>query len=245
MNGAESLVRTLVGGGVNVCFANPGTSEMHFVAALDRVEGMRCVLGLFEGVVTGAADGYARMTENPAATLLHLGPGMANGLANIHNANKALTPMVNIVGDHATYHRRYDAPLTTDIETAAKPFSRWVKTSPDAKSVAADGAAAIAAARMPPGQIATLILPADTAWNPRTFSRGCQRGARREPAGRSLGSAILPSFTPTRNSFPRPLALTVYAMVWPSGDNDQDSTSPVAGLASGAILLLARSRVAR
>jgi acetolactate synthase I/II/III large subunit len=165
MNGAESLVRTLVGGGVNVCFANPGTSEMHFVAALDRVEGMRCVLGLFEGVVTGAADGYARMTGNPAATLLHLGPGLANGLANIHNANKASTPMVNIVGDHATYHRRYDAPLTTDIETAAKPFSRWVKTSPDAKSVAADGAAAITAARTPPGQIATLILPADTAWN--------------------------------------------------------------------------------
>src|ERR1700746_2000283 len=165
MNGAESLVRTLVGGGVNVCFANPGTSEMHFVAALDRVEGMRCVLGLFEGVVTGAADGYARMTGNPAATLLHLGPGMANGLANIHNANKAMTPMVNIVGDHATYHRRYDAPLTTDIETAARPFSRWVKTSPDARSVAADGAAAIAAARVPPGQIATLILPADTAWN--------------------------------------------------------------------------------
>ena len=146
MNGAESLVRTLVGGGVNVCFANPGTSEMHFVAALDRVDGMRCVLGLFEGVVTGAADGYARMTGTPAATLLHLGPGMANGLANIHNANKASTPMVNIVGDHATYHRRYDAPLTTDIETAARPFSRWVKTSPDARSVAADGAAAIAAA---------------------------------------------------------------------------------------------------
>src|SRR5216683_186718 len=165
MNGAESLVRTLVAGGVNVCFANPGTSEMHFVAALDRVDGMRCVLGLFEGVVTGAADGYGRMTGNPAATLLHLGPGMANGLANIHNANKASTPMVNIVGDHATYHRRYDAPLTTDIETAARPFSRWVKTSPDARSVAADGAAAIAAARVPPGQIAILILPADTAWN--------------------------------------------------------------------------------
>ena len=106
MNGAESLVRTLVGGGVDVCFANPGTSEMHFVAALDRVEGMRCVLGLFEGVVTGAADGYARMSEQPAATLLHLGPGLANGLANIHNANKASSPMVNIVGDHATYHRQ-------------------------------------------------------------------------------------------------------------------------------------------
>jgi acetolactate synthase I/II/III large subunit len=165
MNGAESLVRTLVGGGVNTCFANPGTSEMHFVAALDRVEGMRCVLGLFEGVVTGAADGYARMTGGPAATLLHLGPGLANGLANIHNANKASSPMVNIVGDHATYHRQYDAPLTSDIEGLARPSSHWVKTSPDARSVAADGAEAIAAARTPPGRIATLILPADTAWN--------------------------------------------------------------------------------
>ena len=165
MNGAESLVRTLVGGGVDVCFANPGTSEMHFVAALDRVEGMRCVLGLFEGVVTGAADGYARMSEKPAATLLHLGPGLANGLANIHNANKASSSMVNIVGDHATYHRKYDAPLTSDIEGLARPSSHWVKTSPDAMSIAADGAAAIAAARTLPGQIATLILPADTAWN--------------------------------------------------------------------------------
>src|SRR5437870_3612923 len=199
MNGAESLVRTLVGGGVNVCFANPGTSEMHFVAALDRVEGMRCILGLFEGVVTGAADGYARMTGSPAATLLHLGPGMANGLANIHNANKASTPMVNIVGDHATYHRRYDAPLTTDIETAAKPFSRWVKTSPDARSVAADGAAAIAAARTPPGQIATLILPADTAWNegsgpvevsPAAAGAGTAGSRRRGGAGIALGRAV-------------------------------------------------------
>jgi acetolactate synthase-1/2/3 large subunit len=165
MNGAESLVRTLVEGGVNVCFANPGTSEMHFVAALDRVDGMRCVLGLFEGVVTGAADGYYRMTDNPAATLLHLGPGLANGLANIHNANKAMSGMVNIVGDHATYHRQYDAPLTSDIEGLARPSSHWVKTSPNAMGIAADGAAAIAAARMPPGRIATLILPADTAWN--------------------------------------------------------------------------------
>jgi acetolactate synthase-1/2/3 large subunit len=165
MNGAESLVRTLVAGGVNVCFTNPGTSEMHFVTALDRVEGMRCVLGLFEGVVTGAADGYGRMADKPASTLTHLGPGLANGLANLHNAGRARTPVVNIVGDHATYHRRYDAPLTSDIEGAARPFSAWVKTSPDAKSVARDGAEAIAAARTPPGQIATLILPADTAWN--------------------------------------------------------------------------------
>src|SRR5205807_7687263 len=165
MNGAESLVRTLVAGGVDVCFANPGTSEMHFVAALDRVEGMRCVLALFEGVVTGAADGYARMAEKPAATLLHLGPGLANGLANLHNANKAATPIVNIIGDNATYHRRFDAPLTSDIETAARPFCRWVRTSPDARSIARDGAEAIAAARTPPGQVAALILPADTAWN--------------------------------------------------------------------------------
>ena len=119
MNGAESLVRTLVGGGVEVCFTNPGTSEMHFVAALDRVDGIRCVLGLFEGVVTGAADGYARMADKPAATLLHLGPGLGNGLANLHNAKKAFTPVVNVVGDHATYHLGYDAPLAADIEGIA------------------------------------------------------------------------------------------------------------------------------
>jgi len=165
MNGAESLVRTLVAGGVDVCFANPGTSEMHFVAALDRVEGMRCVLGLFEGVVTGAADGYFRMKGTPASTLLHLGPGLANGLANLHNAKKANSGIVNIVGQHAVYHIGYNAPLTSDIEGLARPMSAWVRTSPDAKSVAADGAAAIAAAKSAPPQIATLILPADTAWN--------------------------------------------------------------------------------
>jgi len=165
MNGAESLVRTLVAGGVDVCFANPGTSEMHFVAALDRVEGMRCVLGLFEGVVTGAADGYFRMTRKPASTLLHLGPGLANGLANLHNAKKAGSGVVNIVGQHATYHIGYNAPLTSDVEGIARPMSAWLRTSPDAKSVARDGAAAIAAARSNPPQIATLILPADTAWN--------------------------------------------------------------------------------
>ncbi len=165
MNGAESLVRTLVAGGVDVCFANPGTSEMHFVAALDRVEGMRCVLGLFEGVVTGAADGYFRMKGTPASTLLHLGPGLANGLANLHNAKKAHSGIVNIVGQHAVYHIGFNAPLTSDIEGLARPMSAWVRTSPDAKSVAADGAAAIAAARSAPPQIATLILPADTAWN--------------------------------------------------------------------------------
>jgi len=165
MNGAESLVRTLVAGGVDVCFANPGTSEMHFVAALDRVEGMRCVLGLFEGVVTGAADGYFRMKGSPASTLLHLGPGLANGLANLHNAKKAHSGIVNIVGQHAIYHIGFNAPLTSDIEGLARPMSAWVRTSPDAKSVARDGAAAIAAAKSAPPQIATLILPADTAWN--------------------------------------------------------------------------------
>lgn len=164
MNGAESLVRTLLAGGVNVCFTNPGTSEMHFVAALDKVPGMRCVLGLFEGVVTGAADGYYRMLGRPASTLLHLGPGLANGLANLHNAKKANSGIVNIVGEHATYHIAHDAPLTSDIEGVAAPMSHWVKTSPNARSIAQDGALAIQAARQIPGQIATLILPADTAW---------------------------------------------------------------------------------
>jgi acetolactate synthase-1/2/3 large subunit len=165
MNGAESLVRTLLAGGVNVCFTNPGTSEMHFVAALDKVPGMRCVLGLFEGVVTGAADGYYRMLGQPASTLLHLGPGLANGLANLHNAKKANSGIVNIVGEHATYHIAHDAPLTSDIQGLAAPMSHWLKTSPNAASLARDGALAIAAARQTPGQIATLILPADTAWN--------------------------------------------------------------------------------
>src|SRR4051812_42167803 len=164
MNGAESLVRTLVKGGVEVCFANPGTSEMHFVGALDRVEGMRCVLGLFEGVCSGAADGYYRMKDKPASTLLHLGPGLANAAANLHNAKKAGSGIVNIVGEHALYHIKYDTPLTADIEGIAKPFSHWVKTSPTSKTVAKDGALAIQAARVAPGQIATLILPADTAW---------------------------------------------------------------------------------
>ena len=164
MNGAESLARTLTGAGVEVCFANPGTSEMHFVAALDRVEGLRCVLGLFEGVVTGAADGYARMADKPASTLLHLGPGLANGLANVHNARRANTPMVNVVGDHATYHKEFDAPLNADVEGVARPFSDWVRTSSDVRSVARDGAAAVAAALAPPGRISTLILPADASW---------------------------------------------------------------------------------
>ena len=165
MNGAESLVRTLVGGGVEVCFTNPGTSEMHIVGALDRAEGMRCVLGLFEGVVTGAADGYYRMRERPAATLLHLGPGLANGVANLHNAKKASSAIINIVGQHATDHLKYNSPLSSDIEGVARPVSAWLRTSADARSLARDAADAIAAATVRPGQIATLIVPADAAWN--------------------------------------------------------------------------------
>ena len=164
MNGAESLVRTLVGGGVDVTFSNPGTSEMHFVAALDRVDGMRCVLCLFEGVATGAADGFARMAEKPAATLLHLGPGFGNALANIHNAKKANAPMINVVGDHAIYHKRFDSPLTSDIETIARPVSHWVRTGASSLTIADDGRDAIVEARRYPGKISTLILPADTAW---------------------------------------------------------------------------------
>ena len=165
MNGAESLVHSLLKSGVTTCFSNPGTSEMHFVAALDRVPGMRCVLGMFEGVVTGAADGYARMTGKPAATLLHCGPGLANGLSNLHNARRAATPIVNIVGDHATYHRVLDAPLTADTEGWARGVSGWVRTSMDSKSVGADAAAAVQASLIAPGQIATLILPSDVSWN--------------------------------------------------------------------------------
>src|SRR6476620_7109484 len=139
MNGAHALLRTLVANGVDTCFTNPGTSEMHFVAALDTVPEMRGVLALFEGVATGAADGYWRMADRPAATLLHLGPGLGNGLANLHNARKASSGIVNIVGEHATYHIRHDAPLTSDIEGIARPVSAWVRTSPSARAVAADG----------------------------------------------------------------------------------------------------------
>ena len=166
MNGAESLVHTLLACGVDTCFANPGTSEMHFVAALDRVPGMRCVLGLFEGVVTGAADGYARMAGKPAATLLHCGPGLANGLANLHNGRRATTMMVNCVGDQATHHRPLDAPLTADTEGWARGVSGWVRTASQAGQGGADAAAAVQAARTAPGCIATLILPSDTCWNP-------------------------------------------------------------------------------
>ena len=162
MNGAESLLNTLTNSGIEVCFTNPGTSEMHFVAALDEVEGMRCVLCLFEGVISGAADGYARMARKPASTLLHLGPGFGNALANVHNAKKGFVPMVNIVGDHATYHLEYDAPLTSDIEGIAGPVSHWVHTSGTPADIARDAAEAVRQAGT--NQIATLMLPADVSW---------------------------------------------------------------------------------
>ena len=165
MNGAESLIRTLLAGGVDTCFANPGTSEIHIVAALDRIPEMHCVLGLFEGVVTGAADGYARMAEKPASTLLHLGPGLGNGLANLHNAYRARVPIVNLVGQHATYHLHHDTPLTSDIEAIARPYSKWLRTSRAASEIGHDAAEAVVTARTAPGQIATLIVPADVSWN--------------------------------------------------------------------------------
>lgn len=164
MNGAQSLIRTLVDAGVDVCFMNPGTSEMHFVAALDDVHSMRGVLALFEGVATGAADGYARMAGRPAAALLHLGPGLGNGLANLHNARRAHSPVVTIVGDHATHHHVFDAPLDSDIETVARNVSCWVHTTTDPALVGAAGAEAVARAMAAPGGVATLILPADASW---------------------------------------------------------------------------------
>jgi acetolactate synthase-1/2/3 large subunit len=164
MNGADILCDTLVANNVTVCFANPGTSEMHFVAALDHRPDMRCVLGLFEGVVTGAADGYGRMLDRPAATLLHLGFGLANGVANLHNAKRARSPIVNIVGDHATYHAKFDAPLHSDVVAVATPMSDWVDTCNDAQELSNKTAQAISEATCYQGKIATLILPADVAW---------------------------------------------------------------------------------
>ncbi|OLF16551.1 acetolactate synthase large subunit [Actinophytocola xanthii] len=174
MNGAQALLRTLVDGGVDVCFANPGTSEMHFVAALDAVPRMRAVLSLFEGTVTGAADGYGRIADRPAATLLHLGPGMANGLANLHNARRAHTPIINVIGDHARDHKAFDAPLESDIDALTGWLQGWSRTSAAVEEIGADAASAIAAALTAPGQVANLVLPADVSWSeggePGTFT---------------------------------------------------------------------------
>jgi len=163
VNGAQTLVSTLTGLGVDICFANPGTSEMHFLAALDN-PAMKSVLCLFEGVATGAADGWYRMSDRPASTLLHLGPGLANGLANIHNARRASSGMVNVVGEHSSSHLKYDAPLTSDIEGLARPLSHWVRRVDGARTIGWDATAAVQAASSHPGQIATLILPGDASW---------------------------------------------------------------------------------
>src|ERR1700760_2768115 len=163
MNGAESLVQTLTDQGVDICFANPGTSEMHFLKALENPR-MHSVLCLFEGVCTGAADGYYRMKQSPASTLLHLGPGLANGLANIHNAKRASSGMVNIVGEHSVSHLKYDPPLTSDIEGLARPLSHWVRRAESADTIGWGTAQAVGKASEHPGQISTLILPGDTSW---------------------------------------------------------------------------------
>jgi acetolactate synthase I/II/III large subunit len=165
MNGAEALIHTLTGCGVEVCFSNPGTSEIHLVAALDEVPQMRGVLCLFEGTATGAADGYGRMAGRPAAALLHLGPGLANGLANLHNARRARTPLLALVGDHATYHKRFDAPLESDIDALAGSVSAWVRRPARSAALATEAAEAVAAAMTPPGAVATLIVPADVSWS--------------------------------------------------------------------------------
>ncbi|MFI4973811.1 MAG: acetolactate synthase large subunit [Caulobacterales bacterium] len=180
MNGADALIETLIDNGVEACFANPGTSEMQFVSALDRQSAMRPVLCLFEGVATGAADGYGRMAGKPACTLLHLGPGYGNGLANLHNARRAYTPIVNVIGDHATYHRKYDAPLASDVAAIAAPNSRWVKSAEKPDDVGPLAAEAVAASYGPPGGSASLILPADCAWSPSTV-----KGPRVNKPGKS------------------------------------------------------------
>jgi acetolactate synthase-1/2/3 large subunit len=183
MNGAECLLRTLLANGIELCLMNPGTSEMQFVSALDRVPAMRGVLCLQETVVTGAADGYARMTGRPAATLLHLGPGLANGLSNLHNARKARSPVVNIVGEHSTQHLEHDAPLSADIEAFARPVSGWIRTLDSPANMGASASDCVRAAMEPPGQVATFIIPADHSWSP-----AGEPGAAVEPTSRRLPS---------------------------------------------------------
>ena len=192
MNGADALLLTLVANDVTACFANPGTSEMQFVAALDRKPEMRPVLCLFEGVATGAADGYGRMADKPACTLLHLGPGYGNGVANLHNARRAFTPIVNVIGDHATYHRQYDAPLNSDIATLVKPNSVWARSADSPDDVPALAAEAVEASYGPPGGPASLILPADSAWlETRVEPVIAQKPVRPAPPETALNETLL------------------------------------------------------
>lgn len=204
MNGAESLIATAIEAGVEVCFANPGTTEIQLVTALDSVPGIRPVLGLFEGVCTGAADGYARMTRRPALTLLHLGPGFANGIANLHNARRAHSPVVNLIGDHATWHLAADAPLASDIVSLASPVSGWVHTARTAAELADDGARAIEAALSPPGQVATLIVPQDCAWEP---AAGAAKPRARAAAASVAETAVASAATALRGAGPTLLLL--------------------------------------
>ena len=190
MNGADALIATLVANEVTACFANPGTSEMQFVAALDGIPAMRPVLCQFEGVATGAADGYGRIADRPACTLLHLGPGYGNGVANLHNARRAYTPIVNVIGDHATYHRQYDAPLNSDIATLVTPNSIWAKSADSPDTVASLAAEAVAASYGPPGGPVSLILPADSAWLPASGAPViAQKPVRPAPAGSAVEAA--------------------------------------------------------
>ncbi len=221
MIGAQALVGSLTGAGVDVCFMNPGTSEMHFVSALDSVPEMRGVLALFEGVATGAADGYARIAGRPAAVLLHLGPGLANGLANLHNARRARTPVVVIVGAHATGHARYDAPLQSDIEALARTVSGWVHTSGTTRELAQDAMRAVAAARA--GQIATLVLPADVSW-----SDGAALAPPRTPPPTSASAP-----PPTSASAPPPTSASAFASVV-----DHSYISSISHLLSSRAMLL-------
>src|SRR5271169_3295742 len=188
MNGADAVLGTLADNGVEACFANPGTSEMQFVSALDREPRVRPVLCLFEGVVTGAADGYGRMAGKPAVTLLHLGPGYGNGVANLHNARRAGTPIVNVIGDHATYHLKNDAPLASDIQGLASANSVWVRSAETADHAADLAAEAVAASFGPPGGSASLILPADCAWTPATH-RGPALPKPKRPEASSIAVA--------------------------------------------------------
>ena len=196
MNGAEALLKTLIDSEIEVCFANPGTSEMHLVSAIGRTKAMRPVLCLFEGVVTGAADGYARMSDKAAITLLHLGPGLANGMANLHNAKKAHVPLINIVGDHAPYHLQYDAPLTSDVVAHAKINSAWVRVAESADDLSQAGAEAVAAAYQGDGKIATLIAPANFAWEE---SSGAAESITRQAPALASDHSIQQAATLLRN----------------------------------------------
>jgi acetolactate synthase I/II/III large subunit len=228
VNGAQALIASLVGAGVDTCFMNPGTSEMHFVAALDAVPEMRGVLALFEGVATGAADGYARMTGQPAAVLLHLGPGLANGLANLHNARRAGSPVLVIVGAHATGHVRYDAPLQSDIEALARTVSGWVHTSGTTRDLAHDAMRALDAARR--GQIATLILPADVSWSDGGVLAPPRPAAHATPALRPAAHAT-PALRPAAHATDPPAQLSSTIV-------DESQVVEVTGLLSYRAMLL-------